>query len=122
MASGIKTLLYAVLFRLLACCTRGKNGTTELQCAPQLPLEHIVRVVTHPACIYEVKDVYLQFFLHCYVDTDAEMREMYGSDHVEKIFGMIYSDMEKVSVASISNNSVYSKIMRRWPADCSRYS
>lgn len=41
-------------FRLLAMCTRGKNGTTELKCASQIPMDHIVRVMTSPKCLIQV--------------------------------------------------------------------
>lgn len=77
-------------------CTKGKNGPTELQCAPHIPLEHIVRVVVNPYCRYDIKDVYMQFLTHCFVDTDAEMKEMYGGENVEKVFESILSDIIKV--------------------------
>ncbi|PIO57404.1 RIH domain protein, partial [Teladorsagia circumcincta] len=41
------------LVRLLALCTRGKNGSTELKCASEIPMDHIVRVVTSPSCLIE---------------------------------------------------------------------
>ena len=42
------------LVQLLACCTEGKNVYTEIKCHSLLPLDDIVRVVTHPDCIPEV--------------------------------------------------------------------
>lgn len=48
-------LLYHInLVRLLACCTEGKNVYTEIKCNSLLPLDDIVRVVTHIDCIPEV--------------------------------------------------------------------
>lgn len=48
-------LLYHInLVELLACCTEGKNVYTEIKCHSLLPLDDIVRVVTHPDCIAEV--------------------------------------------------------------------
>ncbi|MCP9265766.1 Inositol 1,4,5-trisphosphate receptor type 1 [Dirofilaria immitis] len=92
------------LVRLLALCTRGRNSTTELKCASQLSMDHIVRVLTSPYCLIQlraaglgafqkerkpsniqgnkhsknhmVKEVYLQFMLHCYIDADAEMKDI----------------------------------------------
>ncbi|VDK41879.1 unnamed protein product [Anisakis simplex] len=84
------------LVRLLAMCTRGKNGTTELKCASQLPMDHIVRVVTSPHCLIQVKDVYLQFMLHCYIDTDAEMKDVYNVDYIEQILSNMLADIQKL--------------------------
>lgn len=39
-------------------CTRGKNGSTELKCASEIPMDHIVRVVTSPSCLIEVRISY----------------------------------------------------------------
>ncbi|MFH4981291.1 hypothetical protein AB6A40_008000 [Gnathostoma spinigerum] len=84
------------LVRLLAMCTRGKNGNTELKCASQLPMDHIVRVVTSSHCLVQVKEVYLQFMLHCYIDTDAEMKDVYNVDYIEQILKNILSDIIKM--------------------------
>ena len=49
-------LLYHInLVELLACCTEGKNVYTEIKCHSLLPLDDIVRVVTHPDCTPEVR-------------------------------------------------------------------
>lgn len=42
------------LVELLSCCTEGKNVYTEIKCHSLLPLDDIVKVVTHPDCIPEV--------------------------------------------------------------------
>lgn len=42
------------LVELLAVCTEGKNVYTEIKCNSLLPLDDIVRVVTHEDCIPEV--------------------------------------------------------------------
>lgn len=42
------------LVELLAACAEGKNVYTEIKCTSLLPLEDIVRVVTHEDCITEV--------------------------------------------------------------------
>lgn len=48
-------LLYHIhLVELLAVCTEGKNVYTEIKCNSLLPLDDIVRVVTHEDCIPEV--------------------------------------------------------------------
>ena len=48
-------LMYHInLVQLLACCTEGKNVYTEIKCHSLLPLDDIVRVVTHQDCIPEV--------------------------------------------------------------------
>lgn len=42
------------LVELLAACTEGKNVYTEIKCNSLLPLDDIVKVVTHDDCIPEV--------------------------------------------------------------------
>lgn len=42
------------LVELLAACAEGKNVYTEIKCTSLLPLEDVVRVVTHEDCITEV--------------------------------------------------------------------
>jgi len=42
------------LVQLLALCTEGKNVYTEIKCHSLLPLDDIVRVVTHSDCVPEV--------------------------------------------------------------------
>lgn len=89
-----KTLKYHIeLVRLLAMCTRGKNGNTELKCASQIPMDHIVRVVTSKFCLVEVKAVYLQLLLHCYIDTDAEMKDAYKTEYVDHILNNMLEDI-----------------------------
>ncbi|GMS96579.1 hypothetical protein PENTCL1PPCAC_18754 [Pristionchus entomophagus] len=84
------------LVRLLALCTRGKNGSTELKCASELPMDHIVKVVTSPYCLIEVKMAYVQFLLHCYIDTDAEMKDAYKFEYIEALLGNFLGDIQKM--------------------------
>ncbi|KAJ3609453.1 hypothetical protein NHX12_023974, partial [Muraenolepis orangiensis] len=74
------------LVELLAACAEGKNVYTEIKCTSLLPLEDVVRVVTHDDCITEVKVAYVNFVNHCYVDTEVEMKEIYTSNHIWKLF------------------------------------
>ncbi|KAJ6668257.1 hypothetical protein lerEdw1_015634, partial [Lerista edwardsae] len=80
-------LMYHIhLVELLAVCTEGKNVYTEIKCNSLLPLDDIVRVVIHEDCIPEVKIAYINFLNHCYVDTEVEMKEIYTSNHMWKLF------------------------------------
>ncbi|XP_046746795.1 inositol 1,4,5-trisphosphate receptor isoform X1 [Diprion similis] len=74
------------LVRLLACCTMGKNVNTEIKCHSLLPLDDIVVMVSHQDCIPEVKDAYINFLNHCYIDTEVEMKEIYTSNHMWSLF------------------------------------
>jgi len=48
-------LMYHInLVQLLGLCTEGKNVYTEIKCHSLLPLDDIVRVVTHSDCVPEV--------------------------------------------------------------------
>ncbi|XP_070766937.1 inositol 1,4,5-trisphosphate-gated calcium channel ITPR3 [Enoplosus armatus] len=84
------------LVELLAACAEGKNVYTEIKCTSLLPLEDVVRVVTHEDCITEVKVAYVNFVNHCYVDTEVEMKEIYTSNHVWKLFEDFTVDMARV--------------------------
>ncbi|KAK9299762.1 hypothetical protein QLX08_007324 [Tetragonisca angustula] len=74
------------LVKLLACCTMGKNVNTEIKCHSLLPLDDIVVMVSHPDCIPEVKEAYINFLNHCYIDTEVEMKEIYTSNHMWSLF------------------------------------
>lgn len=88
------------LVQLLALCTEGKNVRTEIKCHSLLPLDDIVRVVTHEYCIPEVKTAYINFLNHCYVDTEVEMKEIYTSNHLWTLFETFLVDMAMVSNAT----------------------
>uniref|UniRef100_A0A673IT60 Inositol 1,4,5-trisphosphate receptor n=1 Tax=Sinocyclocheilus rhinocerous TaxID=307959 RepID=A0A673IT60_9TELE len=90
-------LVYHIhLVELLAICTEGKNVYTEIKCNSLLPLDDIVRVVTHKDCIPEVKIAYINFLNHCYVDTEVEMKEIYTSNHMWKLFENFLVDICRV--------------------------
>uniref|UniRef100_A0A8C1LWR3 Inositol 1,4,5-trisphosphate receptor n=1 Tax=Cyprinus carpio TaxID=7962 RepID=A0A8C1LWR3_CYPCA len=95
-------LMYHIhLVELLAVCTEGKNVYTEIKCNSLLPLDDIVRVVTHKDCIpggqwSTVKIAYINFLNHCYVDTEVEMKEIYTSNHMWKLFENFLVDICRV--------------------------
>ncbi|XP_062843047.1 inositol 1,4,5-trisphosphate receptor type 1 isoform X3 [Trichomycterus rosablanca] len=90
-------LMYHIhLVELLAVCTEGKNVYTEIKCNSLLPLDDIVRVVTNDDCIPEVKIAYIDFLNHCYVDTEVEMKEIYTSNHMWKLFENFLVDICRV--------------------------
>lgn len=90
-------LMYHIhLVELLAVCTEGKNVYTEIKCNSLLPLDDIVRVTTHEDCIPEVKIAYINFLNHCYVDTEVEMKEIYTSNHMWKLFENFLVDICRV--------------------------
>uniref|UniRef100_A0A3B3Y3Q1 Inositol 1,4,5-trisphosphate receptor n=1 Tax=Poecilia mexicana TaxID=48701 RepID=A0A3B3Y3Q1_9TELE len=88
------------LVELLAVCTEGKNVYTEIKCNSLLPLDDIVRVVTHDDCIPEIKIAYINFLNHCYVDTEVEMKEIYTSNHMWNLF-----DNFLVDICRVCNNT-----------------
>uniref|UniRef100_A0A803YKN4 Inositol 1,4,5-trisphosphate receptor n=1 Tax=Meleagris gallopavo TaxID=9103 RepID=A0A803YKN4_MELGA len=93
-------LMYHIhLVELLAVCTEGKNVYTEIKCNSLLPLDDIVRVVTHEDCIPEVKIAYINFLNHCYVDTEVEMKEIYTSNHMWKLFENFLVDICRVMIS-----------------------
>ncbi|KAK7867408.1 hypothetical protein R5R35_003837 [Gryllus longicercus] len=90
------------LVKLLACCTMGKNVYTEIKCHSLLPLDDIVAVVSHPDCIPEVKEAYINFLNHCYIDTEVEMKEIYTSNHMWSLFEKSFLvDMSSVATDTL---------------------
>lgn len=85
------------LVHLLAKCTEGKNVFTEIRCHSLLSLDDIVRVVIHPECIPEVKDAYINFLNHCFIDTEVEMKEIYTSNHIWTLFENFLIDINTVT-------------------------
>ncbi|XP_041852186.1 inositol 1,4,5-trisphosphate receptor type 2 [Melanotaenia boesemani] len=92
------------LVELLAACTEGKNVYTELKCNSLLPLDDIVKVVTDVNCIPEVKTAYVNFVNHCYVDTEVEMKEIYTSSHIWRLFDNFLVDMASVCNSTTDRN------------------
>ncbi len=49
----------------------------------------------------QVKTAYVNFVNHCYVDTEVEMKEIYTSNHIWKLFDNFTVDMARVSESSV---------------------
>uniref|UniRef100_A0A913HZP3 Inositol 1,4,5-trisphosphate receptor n=1 Tax=Strongyloides stercoralis TaxID=6248 RepID=A0A913HZP3_STRER len=99
-------LIYHIeLVRLMALCTKGKNGNTELKCASILPIDQIVRVITYEKCNYQVKSVYIQFLMHCYIDTDIELKDARNFEYIDQILKNICEDMKLYNKGFSSQSS-----------------
>lgn len=89
------------LVRLLALCTMGKNVYTEIKCHSLLTLDDIVQMVSHKVCIPEVKEVYINFLNHCFIDTEVEVKEIYTSNHMWSLFERSFLvDMARCATAT----------------------
>ncbi|CAF1170496.1 unnamed protein product [Adineta ricciae] len=90
------------LVHLLAMCTEGKNASTEIKCHSLIGLDDLVLIVTHPDCIPEVKNAYITFLTHCYIDTEVEMKEIYNSQHIYTLIEKSFCpDIEKLITRSV---------------------
>lgn len=49
------------------------------------------------SCVRQVKIAYINFLNHCYVDTEVEMKEIYTSNHMWKLFENFLVDICRVS-------------------------
>ncbi|RXG67947.1 Inositol 1,4,5-trisphosphate receptor [Armadillidium vulgare] len=95
------------LVNLLADLTEGKNVFTEIKCHSLVNLDDIVKVITHPETTIEVKEAYINFLNHCYIDTEVEMKEIYTSQHIWKLFeNSFLTDMNKIYQAATSHRQV----------------
>ncbi|XP_078678588.1 inositol 1,4,5-trisphosphate receptor-like isoform X5 [Branchiostoma floridae x Branchiostoma belcheri] len=106
-------LMYHInLVQLLGLCTEGKNVYTEIKCHSLLPLDDISRVVVHPDCLPEVKDAYINFLNHCYVDTEVEMKEIYTSNHMWTLFENFLIDMATIRENCVSTAKEVSSVCK----------
>ena len=48
-------------------------------------------------CHTQVKNVYVQFLMHAYIDTDVELREVYSRDTMWELFENFLPDISTVS-------------------------
>ncbi|CAF4274054.1 unnamed protein product, partial [Adineta steineri] len=95
------------LVHLLAMCTEGKNAATEIKCHSLIGLDDLVLIVTHPDCIPEVKNVYITFLNHCYIDTEVEMKEIYNSQHIYTLIEKSFCpDIDKVILKPGENRTL----------------
>ncbi|CAG2100807.1 unnamed protein product [Medioppia subpectinata] len=92
------------LVKLLGCCTEGKNAFTEVKCHSLLSLDDIILVVEHEDCIAEVKEAYINFLTHCFIDTEMEMKEIYASNHIWTLLENFLVDMATVCTATHDRN------------------
>ena len=57
----------------------------------------------------QVKIAYINFLNHCYVDTEVEMKEIYTSNHMWKLFENFLVDICRVNF-QYPNNSDFSHV------------
>jgi inositol 1,4,5-triphosphate receptor type 1 len=90
-------LLYHInLVDLLSVCTEGRNVTTEIKCHSLLPMDELVRVLVHPDCIPQVKNVYIRLLYTCYVDCGLDNKETFAKDHMWSLFNSSCADITKI--------------------------
>eukprot|EP00055_Hartaetosiga_balthica_P018162 m.129598 g.129598 ORF g.129598 m.129598 type:complete len:2620 (+) comp9461_c1_seq6:133-7992(+) len=88
-------LLYHMeLVELLTNCTEGANVHTEMRLQSILTLDDIVKVIEHPDTPPEVKEVYVGFLIHCYLDTEVEVKELHFSPDMWKLLDAFSDDLE----------------------------
>lgn len=62
--------------------------------------------------ILQVKDAYVGFLNHCYIDTEVEMKEIYSSNHMWTLFeNSFIGDMLKVITITLDSNEGSIKCM-----------
>ncbi|XP_037294714.1 inositol 1,4,5-trisphosphate receptor isoform X4 [Manduca sexta] len=103
------------LVKLLTCCTMGKNVYTEIKCHSLLPLDDIVSMITHSHCIPEVKEAYVGFLNHCYIDTEVEMKEIYSSNYMWDLFERSFlEDMNAILQSDLAWASEGASSSHKW--------
>lgn len=50
-----------------------------------------------------MKNSYVNFLNHCYVDTEVEMKEIYTSNHIWTLFEDFLVDMARVRIITFQN-------------------
>ncbi|XP_057662052.1 inositol 1,4,5-trisphosphate receptor isoform X3 [Diorhabda carinulata] len=118
MDEGSPLKYHVELVKLLSCCTMGKNVYTEIKCHSLLPLDDIVAMVIHPDCIPEVKEAYVGFLNHCYIDTEVEMKEIYNSSHMWTLFEKSFL-VDMADIATAPNDRKHSdKALENYVTNC----
>ena len=83
-------------FRGILTILRLLQVYTEIKCHSLLTLDDIVAMVSHPDCIPELKDAYIDFLNQAYIDTEVEVKEIYSTGHMWRLFERSFIvDMEK---------------------------
>lgn len=78
--------------------TTGLNDVISLdQAAPKCDL--LIISCVYILCSFQVKIAYINFLNHCYVDTEVEMKEIYTSNHMWKLFENFLVDICRVMEA-----------------------
>lgn len=47
--------------------------------------------------LFQIKEAYINFLSHCFIDTEVEMKEIYTSNHIWTLFENFLVDMAMVS-------------------------
>ncbi|EGD76540.1 type I inositol triphosphate receptor [Salpingoeca rosetta] len=82
------------LIELLGFCTEGLNMHTEIKSQSLLPIDDVVKVVVHPDTPPQVKNSYTQFLIHCYLETEAEVKELHFSADMWRLLNAFAEDVE----------------------------
>lgn len=84
---------------------------TDVHCIPEVKMSHKIISPDELSCscvrclqgalfsfvlLLQVKAAYVNFVNHCYVDTEVEMKEIYTSNHIWKLFDNFLVDMASV--------------------------
>ena len=54
----------------------------------------------------QVKTVYIEFLMHCYIDTDVEIKEIYTKNHMWTVFQNFLQDVNKVLYTVLWNVTI----------------
>jgi hypothetical protein len=92
------------LIKLLAACTGGKNEETERKCHQLLSFDDIIKMVIHPETIPQVKQAYIDFVIHCFIDTEIDIKDIYSDNHIWTIFENFVIDIDAM-VDNLQNTS-----------------
>nr|AGN03925.1 inositol 1,4,5-trisphosphate receptor [Dugesia japonica] len=95
------------LVKLLAMVTEGKNVYSEIKCHSLLSVEDICNVICYPSCTISVKEAYLMFLCHCYIDTEVEIKDIFSTNSpVWDLLNVFSLDIAKVATTVVSKRSV----------------
>lgn len=62
----------------------------------------------------QVKEAYINFLNHCYIDTEVEMKEIYNSHHIWSLFEQSFLvDMARVATATPDRRTADKWVLRR---------
>ncbi|KAF0991205.1 hypothetical protein HZS_6306, partial [Henneguya salminicola] len=90
---------HAELIELLSNCAIGKNVYTEIKCQNLIPFSECSSIVIDQGVSQEIKNAYLLFVIHAYVDTEVEIKEICNTGIIWNMLDYFSTEITRASLS-----------------------